>query len=223
MAFVRSYQKAEDAYLDAAFLGSMGLDARVVDTRGDGGRAVGISEPNIQIEVPEAQQQEALDWLAKQEKNEPEIPLPLFEPTWNTENLQVLLNTLLVFELGFQIWAALYSEVLYTQPPKDVEVFLRSLALSDDLWEFAYISQWPLAALLIVSNLLCLFHSRTGRLLFAVAIFWNLLITLGPPPQIFGPWWGFLGSLSFTASNLALALMYWSPLRQRFDQKKPSK
>lgn len=223
MAIVRSYQKSEDAYLDAAFLGSMGLDARIVDTRGDGGRAIGISEPNIQIEVPEVQLTEAIDWLAKQEKTEPVIPVPLFEPTWNTENLQTFLNTLLVFELGFQIWVVLYSEVLYTPPPKEVEVFLQSLALSDYLWEFAYISHWPLFALLIVSNLLCLFQSRTGRLLFAAATFWNLLTTLGPPPQIFGPWLGFLGSLSFTASNLALALMYWSPLRQRFDQKKPSK
>jgi len=223
MVNVRSYNKTEDAYLDAAYLGSMGIDVRVVDARGDGGRAVGISEPVIKLDVPDEQLAEAGEWLAKQERSDAVIQPPIFEPSWNTDTLQRFLKALLIFNLAFEALVLLFGHVFYTPPPKEVDAFLESLALSDDLWDFAYISYWPLFALSVTATVLCLFQSKTGRLLFAVSIVWSLLTTLGPPPQIFGPWWNFLSSLAFTSSNIALALMYWSPIRQKFDQRRPSK
>ena len=223
MAAIRSYEKTEDAYLDAAFLGSMGIEARVVDARGDGGRAVGIAEPVIKLEVPDDQLAEAREWLAKQEKTDAPVPVPTFDPTWNTDTLQVFLKTLLLFNLGFYTLSALYGQVFAPPPPPAVTAFLESLSFSDDLWDFAYISYWPLLSLSIVANVLCLFHSKTGRLLFAVSTVWGLITALGPPPQIFGPWWNFISCLGFTGSNIALALMYWSPLREKFDRRIESK
>ena len=222
MATIRSYGKTEDAYLDAAFLGSMGIEARVVDSRGDGGRAIGIAEPVIKLEVPDDQLAEAREWLTKQERIEVPVSVPTFDPTWNTDTLQVFLKALLVFDLGFYAMAVLYGHLFAPAPPPEVVAFLESLSFSADLWDFAYISYWPLLSLAIVANVLCLFHSKTGRMLFAVSTIWGLLTSLGPPPQIFGPWWNFISSLGFTASNFALALMYWSPLRQKFDRRTES-
>jgi hypothetical protein len=223
MATIRSYEKTEDAYLDAAFLGSMGLDAHVIDARGDGGRAVGITEPVIKLEVPDDQVNEAKEWLAKQERTESPIPTPTFDPTWNTDSLQVFLKILLLSNLGFYALSVLYGHLFVPPPPPEVAAFLESLSFSDDLWDFAYISYWPLLCLSILATVLCLFQSKTGRLLFAISTVWGLITALGPPPQIFGPWWGFFSCLTFTGNNIALALMYWSPLRQRFDRRSEPK
>ncbi|MBN8418483.1 MAG: hypothetical protein J0L73_06185 [Verrucomicrobia bacterium] len=219
MATIRSYEKTESAYLDAAFLGSMGVDVRVIDARGEGGRAVGITEPVIKLEVPDDQAKEAIEWLAKQEKAEVPVYTPAFDPTWNTDDLQVFLKVLLVCNLGYYALLVLYGQLFAPSPPPEVAAFLDSLSFSDDLWDFAYISNWPLVSLSVLANVLCLFQSKTGRLLFAVCTIWGLITALGPPPQIFGPWWNFICCLAFTGNNIALALMYWSPLRQKFDRK----
>jgi hypothetical protein len=223
MVSIRSYQKPEDAYLDAAYLGSMGIDADVVDLRGNGGHALGVAEPAIRIVVPDGQVSEAMQWLTKQGATETAVCAPLFESSWNTDTLHGFLKALLLFDLGCGILILVFGHVFDTPPPREVNEFLKTLAFSDVLWDFSYISYWPLFAVAIVSNVLCLFHSSTGRMLFAVTTVWGLITTLGPPPQIFGPGWGFIGSLQFTASNIALALMYWSPLRQRFDGASPTK
>ena len=216
MATIHSYLKPEEAYLDAAYLGSMGIDASVVDQRGNGGQVLGIAEP-IHLDVPDTQASEALKWLASRGISEATDCTPLFEPSWNTDSLLGFLRFLLLFDLACFALVLIFGHVFDSPPPREVDEFLQSLAFSDALWDFSYFSYWPLTALSVVSTMLCLFHSRTGRMLYAVTIVWSLVTNLGPPPQIFGPGWAFIGSLQFTASNFALALMYWSPLRLRFD------
>lgn len=219
MPTLRTYQKAEEASLDAAYLGSLGIEVCVVDKCGYGGIAIEINDPHFRIDVPEEQLREAEEWLAKRGAVDAVIQTAVFEPTWDASTLAHFLKILLVFDLGCYAVFLLIGHVIQQPPPKEVNAYLLSLAISDLGWDFAYISYWPLTATALVSNVLCLFYSRFGRLLFLITTIWSLITTLGPPPQIFAPGIGFLASLQFTASNLALALMYWSPVRQKFDRR----
>lgn len=218
MPTLRIYNRPEEASMDAAYLGSLGIDVSIVDKCGHGGSAVGINEPHIQIEVPEAQLREAEGWLAKKGGTEAVVQRPVFEPSWDARTLERLLKALLVFELGCHAFFLLVGHAIQQPPPKEVDNYLQSLAFSDVGWNFAHISYWPLVVVAVISNVMCLFYSRLGRLLFVITTVWSLITALGPPPQIFAPGIGFLGSLQFTASNFALALMYWSPVRLKFDR-----
>lgn len=223
MAVLRSYLKSEDAFLDAAFLGSMGVDAQVVDQRGSGGVAVGVSQPFTKVEVPDEQLEEALQWLAGRGKEDAPVSAPVFEPSWNTASLHRFLKFLLLFELACYVVGGVLGRAFEVVPPKAVADYSQSLVLSMDLWNFAYISFWPLYGLSIISSVLCLFDSKTGRLLYAITTVWGLLTIPGPPPELGSPGMNFIGNLQGTASNLALALMYWSPVRQKFDQHRQPK
>lgn len=177
MPILRTYQKPEEASLDAAYLGSLGINVSIVDKCGHGGTAVGINEPHVQIDVPEEQWSEAQEWLEKRGVAESVAEPAVFETSWDASALVHFLRTLLVFDLGcYGIF--LVIDTVVPSPPKEVDTYLQTLAISDFGWDFAYISYWPLIITSVVSTVLCLFHSRFGRLLFLITTIWGLITTL---------------------------------------------
>ncbi|HEY1048212.1 MAG TPA: hypothetical protein VGE39_00600 [Prosthecobacter sp.] len=215
---LRTYSKSEDAVLDAAFLGSMGINACVIDDQSHGAMALGLAECSIRIEVPSEHLEEAQRLLAQQAATDGAVSPPTFDPSWDPAMLHRFLRFLLVFDLVCFALSPIIDRMFAGPTPRQVSDHLMSLVVSNLLWDIAYMSFWPMYVISIVSNVLCLFHSKTGRLLFAITTVWSLLMALGPPPQIYGPLTSFIGGLQTTASNIALALMYWSPVRQKFDQ-----
>jgi hypothetical protein len=215
MATFRSYSKSEEAYADAAFLCGMGLDATVFDERAFGGNLLGNGVSGIRIELPDEQITEANQLMAARVSEE-KAPLASSPEPVAPVNLDCLFRWLLISDLGLSALIVGGGDFLTVTPPDSVNEFLVSLSFSDALWRLAYLSYWPLTLFGMLSNILCLFYNRIGRSLFAFTIVWSLLIQLGPPPQILGPAIDFIGGLQGTLTCIALALMYWSPLSERF-------
>jgi len=63
MPAVKSFNKAEEAHICAAYLMNEGVDAMVIDESGIGGNALGAVTGSIRIEVPESQETEAVTLL----------------------------------------------------------------------------------------------------------------------------------------------------------------
>lgn len=220
MPIFRTYSKSEQACTDAALLCEMGLDAVVVEDRAYGGNILGATSASIRIELPEAQMAEAHRLLAEpsiqaEPRQEPPLSPAASEPT---VNLRKLLRWLLIYDLVFEAVVLSFPHLFAPEAPAEVETFLKSLAFSDALWRFAYVSYWPLFGLTIVANLLCLAELRIGRSLYAFTMVWTILCALGPPSDIPAPVIDFFGSLQWTGASIAVALMYWSPLRERFEK-----
>ncbi|MBL9145807.1 MAG: hypothetical protein JNM99_19160 [Verrucomicrobiaceae bacterium] len=220
MAIFRTYSKSEQACIDAALLCEMGLDAVVVEDRAYGGNILGATSASIRIELPEEQFAEATSLLAEVE-SATSPPLTESAPLHNVTQqsptrLRSFLRWLLVYDLMFEVLVACCPALFTPKVPEEVEQYFTSLALSDALWRFAYLSHWPLLGLTMVANALCLGELRIGRTLYACTLGWAIVCMLGPPPPVAGPLFGFFGSLQWTGASIALALMYWSPLAQRF-------
>lgn len=220
MTTLRSYTRSEEAYTDAALLSSMGFNASVFDERAYGGNLLGSTSGSIRIEVPEEQVADATQLIStrppKVPRDQPSEP----SETASLDELELsrLLRCILIFDTALSLIVTVFGSALAPVAPETVDKFLRSLALSDALWRLAYVSYWPLVGFIIASNLLCLFSLQIGRSLFAFTFVWAILTQLGPPPAVYGPWLGFLGSLQWTTGSIALALMYWSPLRGKFTR-----
>jgi len=223
MAILRSYSKSEDAYVDAALLGGMGLDATVVDERGYGGNMLGTTTSAIRIELPEDQLDEARQHLAASVAQEAVAQAP--EPfraevvPVSSGALPLFLRGILLLDIAWSLCVLFLPDWGFETPPPAVDDYLRSLAFSDRLWDLVAISFRPYILICLLSSVLCLFYLRLGRSLFAFAMVWGVLMMLGPPPQLLGPTAGFFGSLIGTLAPIALALMYWSPLSARFSER----
>lgn len=217
MPVFRAYSKSEEAYADAAFLCSMGLDASVVDERAFGGNLLGTSTEGIRVELSEEQLATATQLLETRDFDVSKtLPKETITPDHSTFTLGRWLRALLIFDLIGGALLLTLELACYTEPPPPVQQYLDSQAFSDALWRLAYISHWPLILCHVLASILCFSYSRFGRSLFTFTIIWSIVIQLGPPPQIYGPTLSFFGSLQWTAAIMALALMYWSPLHERF-------
>lgn len=220
MAIFRTYSKAEQAYTDAALLCEMGLDAVVVEDRAYGGNILGATSASIRIEMPEEQFAEATSVLSG---NEPAThPLPSAQAASaepappSTAKLRSFLRLLLVFDLVFEGITVCLPEVFSVEVPQEVENYFKTLVFSDALWRLAYLSYWPLFGLTVIANLLCLADLKLGRTLYAWTIGWSILSALGFPPHVASPVVNLLGTMQWSGACIALALMYWSPLKQSF-------
>lgn len=132
--------------------------------------------------------------------------------------LQRFFRCILAFDLAFYIAVAVFGHLFVQEPPQAVNDYLVSVALSPGLWRLCYDSYWPLMILCMLPNVLCYFYLPLGRSLFLLTTVWSLMIQLGSPPMIFGPYYAFLGGLQACLSSIALALMYWSPLSGKFSR-----
>jgi hypothetical protein len=220
MKKLRAYSKSEEAYTDAAFLCGMGLDATVYDERGYGGNLLGLSGESIRIEVPDEQLEEAVRLLATKESERTNKGLEggvKVAVVPNDSKLVVTLRVFLVSELvlyacifGYQYWFRVTT-------PFAVDEYLRTLVLSETLWRLAWHGYWPSLLLSLVSTILCWNFSRIGRSLYLFTTVWSIVATLGPPPTLMVPLEVFLNTLYGTVTSMALALMYWSSLNERFE------
>ncbi len=220
MKIFRTYSKSEQACVDAAVLCEMGLNAVVVEDRAYGGNILGATSASIRIELPEDQFIEAArllkDLHSASPATEPQTSLPVVSEERSPDALHLLLKWILISDLVIDAIILGFSKHLIVVPPSEVVEFLRSLAFSDALWRLSFLSYWPLMFLSALANLLCLASLRIGRSLYTFTMVWALVGTLGPPPMIFGPTMEFIGGLQWSASCVAFALMYWSPLSRRF-------
>ena len=220
MAIFRTYSKSEQACIDAALLCEMGLDAVVVEDRAYGGNILGATSASIRIELPGEQFAEATHLLDGSESTTPRPqtePAPVPSATQHSlAKLHNFLWWLLVYDLLFEAIVACIPSLFAPKVPHEVENYVKSLVFSDALWRFAYLSYWPLQGLTLVANLLCLAELKIGRTLYAWTMGWSIFNALGFPPNVTSPLVAFLGTLQWTSASIALALMYWSPLAQRF-------
>jgi hypothetical protein len=215
MPTLKTYQKAEKACIDAGFLCSMGIEAVVCQDDTFGEILCGVIESPIYIEVPDAQMEQAAALLDKQRVEEPTITPPQLA-SLDSISLHRFFRFILIYDLACYIIFFCFGHLYILEPPPSVMDFLTSLAFSDVLWWLAYTSHWPLIITGMLSNVLCFFYLPLGRTLFAFTTVWGIVLQLGPPPIIFNPYYGFLGSIQVTLTSMALSLMYWSPLRERF-------
>ncbi len=75
----------------------------------------------------------------------------------------------------------------------------------------------PLLGLIFISGVLCWFHSRLGRSIYAITIGLGIISVLGPPPPILSSAAAFTATIQGASDVMALSLMYWSPLREKFE------
>lgn len=218
MPTLRTYQKPEEVYIDAAFLCSMEFDAVVIQDPAYGGILLGVIESPYRLDVPEAQLEQAIA-LLEQRPVEPSAPALPKEAPMDSIWLHRFLRFILIYDLVCYIVFPLFGHLFTPKPPQAVTEYLESLAVSDRLWWLAYESYWPLCFMGILSNILCFFYLPLGRSLFTITMVWNVIMLLGPPPMIFAPYDGFFGGIQGTLTSIALALMYWSPLRERFSSR----
>lgn len=214
MATLRSYLKPEQAYVDAAFLCSMGLDASVHRDAVFGGNVLGASEAGCRIEVLEEQLEQAREMLDSKSPEEARSQSIADLP--DEGRLLWFFRALLFYDVVCMLAFAGVGAFREDSVPEPVAQYLSTLAFSNTLWEFAYFSYWPLVALVLVSNVLCFFFSRLGRSLYLASVVWGVLTQLGPPPAIYEPTEGFFVCIQTIVSSIALALMFWSPLQRRF-------
>lgn len=218
MVTVRSYQKPEKAYIDAGYLCSLGLNACVSQDPAFGGMLFGAVETPYRLQVTETEVERAQALLAEaDEEGGSSVPIEVAPALVKGDGLHLFFRFALVYELvcvmAFAMWGESDIEVL----PLEVQTHLNGLAFSIGLWEFAYLSFWPLLGVTVLSSLMCFFYHPTGRMLFAFSTIWGLVTQLGPP-VLLGPLQGFLWNSSVILSSMALALMYWSPLSERFNR-----
>jgi hypothetical protein len=209
----RSYTKSEDAYSDAAFLCGMGLDATVFDERAFGGNLLGPIAGSIRIDLPDEQLAAAEEILAQRESTEPETsssaPSEVTSPPTDSDKLGLFLRVILAVKLAF-LALMTTSEMTRAWTPAIGAADQDSLPLSESLWRMVFLACAGL------SNILCFFYNRFGRALFALTLIWALLTVFGIPPESYGAVYAVFGGLGGALSGIALALMYWSPLKKRF-------
>ena len=216
MPTLKTYQKPEEAYVDAGFLCSMGIEAVVTRDPAYGGVLLGVIESPQRLDVPDAQLEQAIALLAQRPVESPPTAEPTCDAPVDSSRLHCFFRFILVYDAICYVVFPLFGHLFTPKPPQQVLDFLASLALSDGLWRLSYATYWPLIFTGLLSNLLCYFYIPLGRSLFAITTMWSIIILLGPPPMIFGPYYGFFGGIQGTLTSIALALMYWSPVRERF-------
>jgi hypothetical protein len=216
MPTLRTYQKPEEAFIVAGYLCSMGVEAVVSQDPACSGVLPGVIDSPHKLEVPEAQVEEATALLA-QRPVEALPPAQIQDAHVDSTRLHRFLRFILIYDTGCYIFFAFFGHISAPETPQPVVDFLASLAVSDSLWQLSYASYWPVIVLGILSNILCYFYISVGRTLFALTTVWCIVMLLGPPPMIFGPYYGFFGGIQSTLTSIALALMFWSPLRDRFN------
>ncbi len=218
MPTLATYQKPEEAWIVAGYLCSMGIEAVVCHDPAYGGVLLGAMESPHRVDVPENQLEQAATLLAQRpvESIHPETPpeAPL-DSAW----LHRFLRFILVYDAVCWLVVPLYGHLFAPEPPQPVSDFLASLTLSDSLWRLSYAGYWPLLVTGFLSNILCLFYIPLGRSLFSITMVWSIIALLGPPPVICSPFFGFFASIQNTLASIALGLMYWSPLRDRFTSR----
>jgi hypothetical protein len=215
MPTLKTYRNPEMAYIDAGYLCSMGIDAMVGQDPAYGGALFGASEAPHRLEVPESQQEQAVALLARRPLETPAPAQTIDEPL-DTAWLPRFFRFILIYDTICLMVICLFARLIVPEPPVEVADFLRSLAFSEELWFLSYVSFWPLMVLGALSNMLCYFYQPLGRTLFVLTIIWSLMMRLGPPPAILSPYYEFFGGIQGTLYSMALALMYWSPLRAKF-------
>ncbi|GEP44484.1 hypothetical protein BGE01nite_37750 [Brevifollis gellanilyticus] len=207
---------ADQACIDAGYLCSMGVEAVLVQDPGEGGTLPGVLGAPHRLEVPQAQMERAAALLSQRSAAEAAPVLAPVSVPVDAAGLHRFLRFILIYDVICYVAFAVYWQWLNPEPPPAVLEFLDSLTLSVYLWQWAYVSHWPLVMTGLVANVLCYFYHPFGRMLFAAVMIWGHVTLLGPPPMIFSPFEGFFGCLQSTLASMALALMYWSPLRERF-------
>lgn len=216
MPTLRTYPMADQACIDAGYLCSMGVEAVLAQDPGEGGTLPGVLGAPHRLEVPEAQMERAAALLSQRSAAEAAPVLAPAHVPVDAAGLHRFLRFILIYDVICYVAFAVYGQWLCPEPPPAVMEFLSSLALSEYLWQWSYVSQWPLIMTALVANVLCYFYHPFGRMLFAFTMVWSVVTLLGPPPMIFSPAVGFFGGLQSVLASMALALMYWSPLRERF-------
>ena len=216
MPTLRIYQKPEDAYLDAAFLCSMGIEAVVHQDPAYSGILLGVIEAPYRIETTEGDFQQAADLLLKRPSDPPAPPQTQSSPL-DLTRLAFFFRAIMVYNILFLTGTEVFSDELFPELPEPVALYLSSYALSDDLWHLAYLSVLPITILGILSSVLCCFFLPFGRPLYLITVVWSLLCQLGPAPMPVGAYYGFFASIAYALNNMGLALMYFSPIRNRFS------
>jgi hypothetical protein len=218
MPTLRTYQKPEEACIDAGYLCSMGIEAMVTQAPAYGGILLGVIESPHFLDVPDSQLDQAMELLSQRPIEPSPATIPQDVPI-DSARLHRFFRFILFYDVACHIAFPFFGHLLSPEPPPPVAEFLASLALSDVLWRLAYISYWPVIITGLLSSVFCYLYLPLGRTLFAVTTVWSIVIQLGPPPMIFSPSYGFFGGIQGTLTSIALALMYWSPLRDRFTRR----
>lgn len=217
MPALNTYQKPEEAYLDAAYLCSMGLDAAVEQNPACSGMMLGVIESSYHLHLPDDEIDRGKELLS-QRNPQPVLSEPLHPSETGPAPLEAFFRFILIFDSACFIIFSISAEWLDPKPSVEVLDFLQGLSLSYELWLFSFYSCWPIVVLGLVANALCFLYRPIGRTLFTLVIVWGVLTTLGPPPLVLNPYHGFFGSIQNILSSIALALMYWSPIRIHFSR-----
>lgn len=216
MVCLRTYSRAEEAHLDAAYLGSADIDAEVFDESGYGGNLLGMSTSSIRLMVCEDDFEEASDLLGKR----PSEPLSesLETPKAKRPNRSVdrLLSVCLVLDVAILSVYFLGGESIYPKHPAVVDDFLASLVFSEWLWRMAYMWGTPLFVVNLVANLLCLVRLPWGRVLFVACVSLEALFVSATPQLVGGNWLSFLSTVSWILAGLLISLLYFSPASEPF-------
>ena len=223
MIVLKSYGKSHEAYSDAAYLCGMGIDAVVMDERGYGGDLLGNSPDAIRIEVVEEQLDEALMLLETRDLDArpPETPFP--NEALPDEPLVKFYRKLLITTIFLQCIFLFFWEYLVPEESDSSLLmgYLDSMAFAPFLDFYAWI-YWPQMFFWFLAIFLSYHFFPIGREFYLLAVVLWLLTYLIQPIGAMPPLASFLSGILGLASNVALALMYFSPLNEKFKSREQS-
>lgn len=219
MIDLKSYGKQEDAALDAAWLGSNGIEATIVDESGYGGNFLAGTMPGtIRLQVHEDQEEQAREILAEKSMAAPsgrvEADTPVSADHSNLEQQVFRVTVGVEGCISVAFW--LFPTGFIAKLPDDVEAHLTSLIPSKTIWEHSFDLYGANCLLSILAYLLIWFFIRAGRVLFVITLFTWTLLSLFMPQAILTSFGSIVNAISTLLSGTILAQMYLGSVAARF-------
>lgn len=227
MAFLKSFQKSEDAYVTAAFLESEGISTTVFDDSSYGGNLMGTLDPDsIYIDVAEGDLERARELLEEQSTGDETSPAEstvLFPDAPKQDRTSLtLFRGLILLEVALIWLTAMFPGIYGPEPPENIQNYLNSLSISEQGWDFAYF-MWPARITLdLISSLLMLMLLKMGRLLYLFSIVFGLIMFWGPPPVLQTSLGNTIGSIQWALPAVIATMSFLPPVslyfRKRFTE-----
>ncbi|MDF1859307.1 MAG: DUF2007 domain-containing protein [Verrucomicrobiales bacterium] len=220
MKKLRTYSKSEDAYLAASILGSIGIDAFVVDDNAFGGNLLGtLQKSAIRIEVSEDQFEKADAILEDAERKLKAPETEVVAESLPEKKRSAVFDCLVVAALLTLLSFAMWPDVFFPEPGEAFASWLADSAYSDKLWEVVHECYPGYLFLCCLSASLLLMRLHIGRILFVGVSLYSLFSMLCLPAEVSSPLGSFAGGLSWMLTGAVLVLCWTAPVAGEFRKR----
>lgn len=232
MPIVLACSASEEAYLAAATLESVGIEATIVDHSSFDSSLLGATAgvDTMAIEVSEDDVERAVELLAPKapdparseaEAGDPEREHTLDLVTSEPPRLRELFRTLVVMEVVVIAISIVFSDLLYHKTPSDFDLFIVSQVPSEGLWAVADRVANGFILMCLLASVLIFQFMHLGRILYLANTAWWLITYVAYPPALRTPLGELINLLEWALAGALITLMWLPPLSNQF-RRRPS-